>query len=103
MSCVPDNEVKKRPQNQPYLLVCGELDSPEQLYLVVDCELIYEVSVKQSVFALLSAFFVFNIHYTPGYYMVYTFLEALLNFKVKQSFPPTVTHFMAALSAHCKE
>ena len=65
-----------------------------------DCEIVCEVNINDGVFALLCDFFVFNIHYTPGCTMLFTFLETLLNFKCKSSPPPTVAHFMAALFSH---
>lgn len=78
--------LRKKNQNEPYLLACGDnITAPEQIsmYLVIDCEIVCEMNINDGVFALLCGFFVFNIHYTPGCAMLFTFIEALLNFKCK--------------------
>ena len=93
-----ENEIKKRGQNAPYLLCSGEVVSPEQLYLVLDQQILCEIENNDAVFALLSAFFVFNVCYPKGCNNVYSFFEhAILNLKNKLN--PSVIHFMSSLSA----
>lgn len=94
-------EIENKPQVEPYLLCCGDLSEPDQLYLV-DKAILCEVEIRDAVYALLSAFFVFNIRYPPGCSNVYAFFEAaLLGLKGKP--PPSVAHFMAALDAVATE
>ncbi len=93
-----NSEARKRAQNEPYLLCCGDVCQPEQIYLVIEREIICEVKNEDTPYALLSAFFVFNIEYTLGCTNVYLFLEkTLLGVEGKPT--PTVAHFMSALAA----
>ena len=92
------SEIQHKGQNAPYLLCCGDVVGPEQLYLVLDQQILCEVENRDAVFALLSAFFVFNVCYPKGCNNVYSFFEsAVLNLKNK--LPASVIHFMASLSA----
>ena len=66
--------------------------------LVIDGHIVCDINEHDIPFALLSAYFVFNICYIPGCHNVFKFFEsALLNIKTK--LPPSVNHFMAALSS----
>lgn len=38
-----ESEIKKRAENVPYLLCSGKVVSPEQLYLVLDQQILCEV------------------------------------------------------------
>ena len=55
-----ESEIKKRGQNAPYLLCSGEVVAPEQLYLILDQQILCEVENNDAGFALLSAFFCFQ-------------------------------------------
>ena len=50
----------------PYVVVIGNLQEPSQMFIVVDQQIVTEVNIIYSPFALLSAIFVFNIHYPKG-------------------------------------
>lgn len=97
-----DAEINKKGQCEPYLLCCGSDVVPEQMYLVIDCEIVCEIlPPDDAVFSLLCVFFVFNLHYTSSCTLMFSFLESLLNLKLcKQTRPPSVAHFMAALASH---
>ena len=53
-------------QLQPYLLVTGDINEPDQVFLVVDCQVIGEVELKNLTLVLLAAYFVYNICYAKG-------------------------------------
>ena len=91
------SEIQLKWQNAPYLLCCGDVVGPEQLYLVLDQQILCEVENRDAVFALLSAFFVFNVCYPKGCNNVNFFESAVLNLKNK--LPASVIHFMAPLPA----
>ena len=79
-----ETEVKTRGQNMPYLLCCGDIVEPQHLYLILDQQILCEVQNKDAVFALLSAFFVFNVCYPKGCTNTFSFLEnVILNLKNK--------------------
>ena len=93
-----ETEVKTRGQNMPYILCCGDVVKPQQLYLILDQQILCEVQNKDAVFALFSAFFVFNVCYPKGCTNTFSFLEnVILNLKNKPT--PNVIHFMSSLSA----
>lgn len=88
---------KDKGQNQPYILICGDLLQPDQLMLVIDNQVICDIEEDDIPFALMSAYYVFNICYVQGCNNVFKFFESsLLNTKTKV--PPSVNHFMATLS-----
>ena len=90
--------IDEKGQNESYAIVCGDLLQPEQLMLVIDGNIVCDIDEHDLPFALMSAYFVFNICYVQGCHNVLKFLEsALLNIKTK--LPPSVNHFMAALSS----
>ncbi|KAL5515679.1 hypothetical protein EMCRGX_G000880 [Ephydatia muelleri] len=94
-----EQEIQQKKQNEPYLLCYGGVTKPEQVYLVIDCEVVCEVEPYHSVFALLSGFFVFNVQYTTGCKSMFRFLESLLHLQCKQTRQPSVALFMAALTS----
>lgn len=46
----------KSAQNEPYLLCCGDICLPEQIYLVIEREIVCEIKNEDTIYALLSAF-----------------------------------------------
>lgn len=89
--------ISNKGQNQPYILLCGDLLHPDQLMLVIDNQVICDIEENDIPFALMSAYYVFNICYVQGCNNVFKFFESsLLNIKTKVS--PSVNHFMATLS-----
>ena len=99
MSSNVEQEIQQKKQNEPYLLCYGGVTKPEQVYLVIDSEVVCEVEPYHSVFALLSGFFVFNVQYTTGCKSMFRFLESLLHLQCKQTRQPSVALFMAALTS----
>ena len=60
------SEIQHKGQNAPYFLCCGDDVGPEQLYLVLDQQILCEGVNGDMQSALLSAFFVFNVCYPKG-------------------------------------
>ena len=60
---------------QPCILVKGRLSSPQKAYLVVEKNILCEIIPKEAVVALMSAFYAFNMQYTPGCSNLYSFFE----------------------------
>ena len=84
---------------EPYVIVIGDLNNVVQAFLVVDKIVLYEVEVSDTVFSLLSTFFVFNICYTKGTCHLFQFLEAIpLDEPTK--LPPSVVLFRNALESN---
>ncbi|XP_019852127.1 PREDICTED: uncharacterized protein LOC109582011 [Amphimedon queenslandica] len=90
--------ISERKQPQPFALVTGNIHSPEQAFLAVDCNLIGEVPLDAIPLYIVAAYFVFNICYIKGCHNVFAFFEALLFPVTGSSMPSTVQHFMAALN-----
>ena len=66
--------------------------------VVVDGHILCEIEDRDIPFALMSAYFVFNICYVSGCSNVFRFFESsLLNIRTK--LPPSVSHFMSSLSS----
>lgn len=61
---------------QPLIIVKGCLQEPKEAYLVVDRMILCKLKLANVPLALLAAFYVFNVHYTPGCSNFYTFLES---------------------------
>ena len=82
----------------PYLLIVGEVRNPKECFLIVDKKVVCEISCIEDIpFCLMSAFFVFNIHYPLGCNNFYTFMEVItLNYPLKKA-SITVKHFFAFL------
>ena len=65
---------------------------------MVDKEIVMDVCVDDIPLILMSAFFIFNIHYPVGCTNFYTFLEAFtLGFSLEKA-SPTVKHLVASLN-----
>jgi len=76
ISCVQDftdlqTVINEKGQNVPYILVCGGMAQPEQLMLMRDRHIICDICEDDVPFALMSAYFVFNICYVPGCHNVF--------------------------------
>ena len=91
--------MKDIPNLAPYMLVIGGIQSSTQAFLVVDKKIITEVNNFEDIpFCLMSAFFVFNIHYPVGCSNFYTFMEIYtLDYPVEKA-SITVKHLITALS-----
>ena len=90
--------MNEKGQNEPYILLCGDVTKPDQFMLVIDGHVICDIAGNDILFAVLSAYFIFNICYIPGCINVFKFLEtSLLNISLK--LPASVNHFMASLSS----
>lgn len=63
---------------EPYFIVYGEDEFNMEAHLVVDKNVIDVVEMADLPFALLAAFFVFNICYPRGCSNFYTMLEILM-------------------------
>ena len=75
----------------------GDFEDPTQAFLVVDRQVVTEVNIEDAPLALMSAFFVCNIHYPKGCCNFYTFMEVYtLSFPISHA-SPTVKHFAAGL------
>ena len=59
----------------PYVLIIGNWEEASQAFLVVDKQVITEMKIQDVPFVLMSAFFVYNIHYPSGCSNFYTFME----------------------------
>ena len=96
--CTNVTEVARCNENlAPYVLVIGELQEPSQAFIVVDRQIVTEVNITDIPLCLLSAFFLFNIHYPKGCNNFYAFMEAYtLGFSLSNA-SPTVKHFVAGL------
>ena len=68
------NEVIKKGQKSPYIILSGRKEQL-QSFLVVDKSLVCECPLNNVPVILLSAFFSFNICYTPGCHNFFSFLE----------------------------
>ena len=79
-------------------MVVGQ--EPQQIFLIVDGEIIMEVSSSSCNVVLLSSFFVFNICYPKGCNNVYGFLEFAYFNTTLDKLTPTVKQFLANLSCH---
>ena len=88
----------------PYLLIIGnyqeQYQEQDQIFLVVDCEIIMEVSLDNCVLILLSSFFVYNICYPKGCKSIYSFLEFVFFDSSVEKLVPSVKQFLANLECH---
>ena len=74
-TCDIEEAVQNKGQTEPYVLLVGSYMEPTQAFLIIDCQVVCEVTLDDVPLALLSSFFVFNICYTRGCANVYAFLE----------------------------
>ena len=70
-----NSEAKKLVGPQPIAIVRGTVGNPKDAYIAVDSEVLCQVPLDIIPFILLCAFYVFNIHYTPGCTNLFSFLE----------------------------
>ena len=89
--------VCEKDQNEPYLLVLGSLQNPMQSLLIVDQEILCEIDIEDSPFAIIS-FFLFLTCYTRSLIYVFTFLETVLLNLVPQ-LSPTVANFLSVIKS----
>ena len=81
----------------PYILSVGYVKEATQSFLVVDKQVIMEVKTCDIPLVLMSAFFIFNIHYPQGCTNLYSFMEVFALGFSSAKVSPTVKHFMACL------
>ena len=55
--------IRERNQMEPYLLSNGTVNDYNQLFLIVDCKVLGEVSIQTVPVILLAVYFVYNICY----------------------------------------
>ena len=90
-------EIQEKQQLEPYLVINKE---DEEVFLVVDKNVIDKVEPKDIPFTLMAAFYVFNIRYPKGCHVLYSFLEVFaLKFSPERA-PASVKHLFANLAAH---
>ena len=89
---------RERKQPEPYILLTGDINNPDQAFLVIDCQIIGEVKLNDIPVTLLAAYFVFNICYVKGCCNMYTYFEVLFLNARPDKVSPTVKHFMTALA-----
>ena len=78
------------------MIIRGDLEKEiEQAVLIAEKQIICTFDPRDIALVLLSAFYVFNIHYTEGCTNFYSALEAML---LKQKPPPRKTRLNAFLS-----
>jgi len=79
-------------------VIVGE--SSLQSYLIVDKHVIDEIDFVDIPFALMAAFFVYNICYPKGCTNFYTFLEIVVLKYSAEKAPPSVKFLLSKISAH---
>ena len=62
---------------QPCIIVRGTLESISTSFLVIEREIYCEIPPNEAVIALLCAFYVYNIEYTPGCSNTFAFFESV--------------------------
>jgi len=86
--------VQAQKQQTPYFSILHS--SPRQAFLIVDKAVVCESKLEDIPVLIMSAFFSFNICYSPGCNNYFALLECvLLGFKGK--LPASVKHLLAAL------
>ena len=63
------------PVPQPVIVVRGSMEHPVDAFLAADRMILCKIEAVNSPLALLAAFYVFNVHYTPGYANFFQALE----------------------------
>lgn len=81
----------------PYALIVGSWEDASQAFLVVDKQVVMEIDVEDIPIVLMSAFFVFNIHYPSGCANFYMFMEVYTLGFASDNATPTVKHLVASL------
>ena len=81
----------------PYIMIIGTWQQARQAFLVVDKQVVMDVDIKDIPIVLMSAFFVYNIHYPSGCSNFYSFMEVFtLGFALHNA-NPTVKHLVSSL------
>ena len=62
---------------QPCIIVRGTLETISTSFLVIEREIYCEIPPREAVLALLCAFYVYNIEYTPGCSNLFAFFESV--------------------------
>ena len=70
--------IQRNAKQSPYLLITSF--PARQVFLIVDKPVVCECSVEDVPVMLMSAFFSFNICYTPGCHNYFAFLECISNY-----------------------
>ena len=83
---------------EPYIVVVGE--DVLRAYLVVDSHVIDEVPIGDLPFALMAAYFVFNICYPKGCNNFFSFLEIVVLNYCPEKASPSVKYLLAKINAH---
>ena len=82
---------------QPCIIVLGTLENVASTFLVVEKEIHCQVPPKEIAVAIQSAFWAFNMEYTPGCCNIFTFFEvAFLNGKIRGK-KTRLSHVLAQL------
>ena len=89
--------VSGKKQPEPYILVVGEMEQVQQVFLVTDNDIVTEIELSNVPLCLLAAYFVFNIQYPKGCKNVYTFLEVFFMGSPMENISASVKHFLATL------
>ena len=87
----------EKSQPQPYLLSTGDINCCNQLFLIVDCEIVCEVPMDCIPFILLLSYFVYNICYVKGCANMYSFFEVIFLDANADKSPASIKHFLTAL------
>ncbi len=91
--------IRERNQMEPYLLSNGTVNDYNQLFLIVDCEVLGEVSIQTVPVILLAVYFVYNICYPRGCNNLFLFFELMFLKTVgpPDKLPSSVRHFHTLL------
>ena len=87
----PAEAATEKGEVEPYLLVGNN-----QVFLVIDTEIVYELEKEDSALGLISSFFVFNIHYTKGCRNFFFVLEKLV-LDISDKIPVSVSMFLSSI------
>ena len=79
---------------EPYIMVYGEDQSNANAYLIVDKRVIGIVKMTELPFALMAAFFVYNICYPRGCSNFYSMLEILVLKYSSEKASPSIKHLL---------
>ena len=60
---------------QPVIIVRGTLRQPKDAFLASDKMVLCKISIVHTPLALMAAFYVFNMHYTPGCSNFFSIME----------------------------
>ena len=86
---------KKQPE--PYALITGDVNNPDQGFLIVDCKVIGEIDLLYVPLNILAAYFVYNICYIKGCHNMFSYLEVLFLNACPDKMPSSIKRFITAL------